>query len=127
MYFAWSARFDVIWISDPESRHSRNLLANPSAAVTIYDSDQTWGGADRGIQLFGTAGAVTGRVAAQAQRAYAARFASYDATMAKSYPFYRFRPREVKVFYERVLGDGTLVTAKVTGKGLFWVRTEVFA
>lgn len=127
MYFAWSARFEVIWISDPESRHSRNLLANPSAAVTIYDSHQTWGRPDRGIQLFGTAGAVTGRAAGQAERAYSARFPSYDASMAKSYPFYRFRPREVTLFYERVLGGGTLVTAKVTGKGLAWVRTEVFA
>src|SRR2546422_5394694 len=113
MYFAWTGRFEVVWISDPDSRHSRNLLANPSAAVTIYDSHQTWGEADRGIQLFGTAGAVTGRAAAQAQRPYAARFPSYDPDAA-SYPFYRFRPREVKLFYERILGGGTLVTAKVT-------------
>ncbi len=40
-YFAWNAGFDVVWISDPQSRHSRNLLANPSAAVTVYDSHQT--------------------------------------------------------------------------------------
>jgi uncharacterized protein YhbP (UPF0306 family) len=127
MYFAWSGGFEAVWISDPESRHSRNLLANPSAAVTIYDSHQTWGRPDRGIQLFGTASAVSGRAAGQAERAYSARFPSYDPSTAESYPFYRFRPREVKLFYERVLGSGTLVTAKVTGKGLAWVRTEVFA
>jgi uncharacterized protein YhbP (UPF0306 family) len=127
MYFAWSGRFEVAWISDPDSRHSRYLLANPTAAVTVYDSHQTWGRPDRGIQLFGTARAVTGRAAWQAERAYSARFPSYDPSVAESYPVYRFRPREVKLFHERLLGGGTLVTARVTGEGLVWVRTEVFA
>ncbi|TMF58096.1 MAG: pyridoxamine 5'-phosphate oxidase family protein [Chloroflexi bacterium] len=126
MYFAWTSGFDVIWISDPDSRHSRNLSVNRSAAVTIYDSHQTWGGWDRGLQLFGTAGVVTGRTAEQAERAYGARFPSFDPA-ANSYPFYRFRPREIKLFYERILGGGTLVTAKVTGERLVWARTEVFA
>src|SRR5712691_9903302 len=119
MYFAWSERFEVVWISDPDSRHSRNLMANRSAAVTIFDSHQTWGRPDRGIQLFGTAGRVSGRAAEEGEHAYSARF-PYDPTGADSYPIYRFRPREVKLFYERVLGAGTLVTAKVTGTGLTW-------
>jgi uncharacterized protein YhbP (UPF0306 family) len=126
MYFAWSGRFEVFWISAPDSRHSRNLSAKPTAAITIYDSHQTWGRPDRGIQLFGTAGTVTGRAAEQAERSYAARF-PYDSPEADSYPFYRFRPREVKLFYERILGAGTLVSAKVTGEGLAWARTQVFA
>jgi uncharacterized protein YhbP (UPF0306 family) len=127
MYFAWNDGFDVVWISDPQSRHSRNLLANPSAAVTIYDSHQTWGRPDRGIQLFGTAGAVSGSTAEQAEDAYSARFPTHDPSAADAYPYYRFRPREVKLFYERILGGGTLVTAKVTREGLAWARTEVFA
>ena len=126
MYFAWTSGFDVVWISDPDSRHSRNLSTNHSAAVTIYDSHQTWGGFDRGIQLFGTAGAVTGPAAEEAERTYATRFSSFDPD-ANSYPFYRFRPRELKLFYERILGGGTLVTAKVTAERLAWARTEVFA
>ncbi len=27
--------FDIFWLSDPKTRHSRHLAANPSAAVTI--------------------------------------------------------------------------------------------
>jgi uncharacterized protein YhbP (UPF0306 family) len=127
MYFASTRQFDVIWISDPDARHSRNLLANHSASVTIYDSHQAWGGFDRGIQLFGTAGAVTGRSAEPAERAYAARFPSYDPSLAASYPFYRFHPRQVKLFYERILGGGTLVTARVNREGLSWATTQVFA
>jgi nitroimidazol reductase NimA-like FMN-containing flavoprotein (pyridoxamine 5'-phosphate oxidase superfamily) len=127
MYFAWRGPFEVVWVSDPDSRHSRNLLAKPSAAVTIYDSHQIWGRPDRGIQLFGTAGAVTGSAAKEAERAYSARFAAYDPSGDDdAYPFYRFRPREVKLFYERILGAGTLVSAKVTREGLAWARTEVF-
>jgi hypothetical protein len=33
----------------------------------------------------------------------------------------------VKLFYERILGGGTLVTARVTRDALAWRRTEVFA
>jgi general stress protein 26 len=36
MYFGWTDRFDVVWISDADSIHSRNIARNPSAAVTIY-------------------------------------------------------------------------------------------
>lgn len=127
MYFAWNTRFEVLWISDPDSRHSRNLVANPSAAVTIYDSHQIWGRPDRGIQLFGTAAAVTGSSVREAERIYSARFPSHDPSEPDAYPYYRFRARAVKLFYERLLGPGTLVTARVTRDGLRWQRTEVFA
>ena len=126
MYFAWNERLDVVWISDPDSRHSRNLAVNSSAAVTIFASDQRWGQSDRGIQLFGRAGRHSGRTAAEAEHTYSARF-PYDPAAADAYPVYRFRPREVKLFYERALGAGTLVTARVTGSGLAWRRTDVFA
>jgi uncharacterized protein YhbP (UPF0306 family) len=127
MYFASNDRFDIFWASDPDSRHSRNLARNRSAAVTIYDSRQTWGRPDRGIQLFGSAGLVSGRAAHAAELAYAKRFPSYDPEMSESYPFYRFRARSVKLFDERALAGGTLVTARVTPGGLAWAKTEVWA
>ncbi len=126
MYFAWSDRFEVFWISDPESVHSRNLGRNSSAAVTIYDSHQTWGLLDRGIQLFGTAGVTAGRADQEARRAYGARFRDYDAE-ADDLPVYRFRARTVKLFDERSLAPGTLVTARVSTDGLVWSKTEVWA
>jgi uncharacterized protein YhbP (UPF0306 family) len=125
MYFAWSGWFDVFWISDADSIHSRNLSETPSAAVTIYDSHQTWGRPDRGIQLFGTAGAVHGSAAVDAQRAYSRRFRDFDGS-ASELPYYRFRPRTLKLFDERGLDGGTLVTARVIRDGLAWLRTEVW-
>ena len=126
MYFAWSDRHEIIWISDPDSIHSRNLARTRSAAVTIFDSHQTWGRPDRGIQLFGTAGATTGKATQEARRLYARRFRDYDAD-ADDLPTYRFRARTVKLFDERSLAGGTLVTAKVTPDGLVWSKTEVWA
>jgi uncharacterized protein YhbP (UPF0306 family) len=126
MYFAWSDRFEVFWISDPESIHSRNLTRNSSAGVTIYDSHQTWGRPDRGIQLFGSAAVTNGRSAQDATRFYGRRFRDYDAE-SDDLPAYRFRPRTVKLFDERSLAGGTLVTARVTPKGLAWFKTEVWA
>jgi uncharacterized protein YhbP (UPF0306 family) len=123
MYFAWTDRFEVIWISDADSLHSRNLVKNSSAAVTIYASNQVWGKPDRGIQLFGTARITD---SPEAPRAYGKRFRDFDAD-SNDLPYYRFRPRTVKLFDERSLVPGTLVTAKVLPDGLAWWKTEVWA
>jgi predicted pyridoxine 5'-phosphate oxidase superfamily flavin-nucleotide-binding protein len=123
MYFAWSDGYEVFWISDPESLHSRNLERNASAAITVFASNQVWGKPDRGIQLFGTAGTAEGPAGA---RAYAKRFKDFDAE-GNDLPVYRFRPRTVKLFDERSIAGGTLVTARVTRDGLTWLKTEVWA
>jgi len=77
------------------------------------------------MQLFGTAGVVTRRAAVEAARAYSSRFKDFDAD-GSDLPFYRFRPRTVKLFDERGLDPGTLVTAGVTRDGLTWLKTEVW-
>ena len=125
-YFAWSATFDIVWLSAPEAHHSRNIRANPSTAVAVYDSTQTWGGSDHGIQLFGTAQELRGRGATAAERLYAARFRAYDADL-DAYRFYRLRPRRIKLFDEHALGAATWVVVAV-GKGgrLRWVTTETY-
>jgi uncharacterized protein YhbP (UPF0306 family) len=127
MYFAWNESFDVFWASDPDSLHSRNLARNSSAAITVYDSRQTWGRPDRGIQLFGTGGLAGERAVQTAKRAYAKRFSAFDSEVSDFYPFYRFRPRSLKIFDERAIAGGTLVTARVTRDGLAWAKTEVWA
>src|SRR5213083_2196505 len=118
MYFAWNQLFEVFWISDADSIHSRNLARNPSAAVTVYASNQVWGRPDRGIQLFGTAGVTN---ISEAARVYGKRFRDFDPD-GNDLPYYRFRPRTVKLFDERSLAAGTLVTARVTSHGLAWLK-----
>jgi predicted pyridoxine 5'-phosphate oxidase superfamily flavin-nucleotide-binding protein len=123
MYFAWDDGFHVYWVSDRDSLHSRNLVRNSSSAITVYVSNQVWGRPDRGIQLFGTAGETPVDLAA---RAYSRRFRDFDAS-ANDLPYYRFRTRAMKLFDERSLAAGTLVTARVTRAGLEWAKTEVWA
>jgi len=126
-YFAWGTAFDVVWLSAPEARHSRNIRANPSAAVAVFRSTQRWGGRDRGIQLLGRARELRGHVALEAERLYAKRFKAYKGELM-AYRFYRLRTTRMKLFDERVLGGETFVTVRVGPRGrVRWERTESYA
>jgi uncharacterized protein YhbP (UPF0306 family) len=126
-YFAWSATLEIVWISEPGARHSRNLASNPSAAVSVYDSNQVWGGADRGIQLFGTAHEVPRRAARDAERLYSARFPAFPDADLTATTFYRLRARRLKLFDELELGGGVFVTASIRAGGrVDWDRTEIY-
>jgi hypothetical protein len=54
-YFAWTRDFEIVWLSEPGAQHSKNVAAYDSVALAVFDSTQTWGNPDRGIQLFGRA------------------------------------------------------------------------
>ena len=125
-YFAWDrATFDIVWLSAPEAQHSRNLRRDPSTAIAVFDSRQTWGRPDRGIQLLGVAREVGAGERRAAVALYRRRFSDYDESNLDTYRLYRFRPRRVKLFYERVLGGGVFVTARVYADGrTSWMRTE---
>jgi uncharacterized protein YhbP (UPF0306 family) len=126
-YFAWSPEFELVWVSEPGATHSKNVRASSSAAIAVYDSTQSWGNPDRGIQLFGTASEVSGRAAEAAAETYANRFPAFRDVDFSAYRLYRFRPRRLKLFDEHELGGGTFVTAKVSGSGaLAWERTEIY-
>jgi uncharacterized protein YhbP (UPF0306 family) len=126
-YFAWSRDFDIVWLSEPRARHSRNLHANTSVAIVVYDSTQTWGKPDRGIQLFGSAREFKGENANELETLYTKRFPNFTAADLSAYGFYVFRPRRLKLFDERALGAGTFVTARLTGdRRLAWERTEIY-
>jgi uncharacterized protein YhbP (UPF0306 family) len=127
-YFAWSDDpLELVWLSDPAAAHSRNLSRNATAAVAVYDSRQTWGEPDRGIQLFGAAREADGAAEAEARRVYAARFPDAERAGLAAYRFYVFRPRRLKLFDERELGTGVFVTAGVVRGRLAWERTEVYS
>jgi uncharacterized protein YhbP (UPF0306 family) len=121
-YFAWAPDFRLIWLSEPRATHSRNLRLEPSAAVAVYDSTQTWGKPDRGVQLFGSA-----RPAGDdAGNLYGSRFPGFRESGLAGYRFYELVPRRLKLFDEEALGPGTFVTARVSAGGrLAWERTEV--
>jgi uncharacterized protein YhbP (UPF0306 family) len=125
-YFAWSDRFDVIWLSDPAATHSQNLRASSSVAAAVYDSHQSWGRRDRGVQLFGAGRELSGAKAREAERTYGARFPEYGESGLGAYRFYRLRPRRVKLFDETALGSGVFVAAALNRGRLSWLRTDVY-
>lgn len=126
-YFAWTPRFEVVWVSHPEARHSRNLKASSSTGIAVYDSSQSWGEPDRGLQLFGSAREVGSSGRRQAERDYAQRFPRFAVADSGELRFYRFRPSRLKLFDERALGAGVFVTATVARGGrVAWKRTEIY-
>jgi len=126
-YFAWGANFEIVWLSEPRARHSCNISANDSVAIAVYDSSQSWGKPDRGIQLFGTAERAQDEQADEAARLYTKRFPAYASAGLGSYRLYVFRPRRIRLFDEHALGAGTFITARVGGdQRLAWERTDIY-
>jgi len=125
-YFCYSPDLELFFLSDPRSRHSRNLKVNPSAAIAVFRSSQTWGRPDRGIQLFGACREAREPEVLRAERLYARRFPLYarwiagttreertSAALLRTYRFYCFLPRKVKILDERVFGGGVFVLADI--------------
>jgi uncharacterized protein YhbP (UPF0306 family) len=126
-YFAWNDELQLVWLSEPHASHSRNVRANGSAAVAVYDAEQRWGGNDRGIQLFGVARELEGSADDDAAQLYAARFPAYRRAGLSAYRFYAFQPRHLKLFDESELGAGVFVTARLgRDRRLVWERTEIY-
>ena len=125
-YFAWTARLDIVWLSDPRAKHSRNIRANDTVGIAVYDSAQTWGQPDRGIQLFGKARKLEPSATSEFKALYSTRFPDYGRFDLPAYRFYVLRPFRLKLFDENELGPGVLVTARVGRDGrATWERTDI--
>lgn len=120
-YFSYSNDLELYFLSHPSTRHCRNLEVNPSMAVTVFSSTQTWGSPDQGLQLFGTCELARGTNAIKASQSYAKRFPGYVDWQqelgpdypGKSYRLYRFLVARVKVFDERTWGKTLFVEANI--------------
>ena len=125
-YFAWNKDFEIFWLSDPAAKHSRNIRARSSTAISVFDSHQVWGQPDRGIQLFGSTRQLPATQIAPAESLYATRFPGYATPDLRAYRFFRFRSERLKVFDEAVFGAGVFVTATIhSGQPLIWERTDI--
>jgi uncharacterized protein YhbP (UPF0306 family) len=74
VYFAASG-YELIFFSSPASRHSLNLVANPSCAATVHPFAASWREI-KGLQMEGTAEPITGvEATARALLVYSEKFA----------------------------------------------------
>jgi uncharacterized protein YhbP (UPF0306 family) len=109
-FFAFGPDFRL-WVVSPEStEHARNLVHNPSASITVFDSDQTRA-QRRGVQLFGTMSRLEGGAADDALDRFAERFADVHDEPVQGSPraIYEFVPDRAKVFDEKLLLPGDYV------------------
>jgi uncharacterized protein YhbP (UPF0306 family) len=120
-YFSYSEALELYFLSHPASLHGRNVIGNPSVAMTVFSSAQRWTDPGQGVQLFGNCEQTAGASADEAERSYRTRFPVYDRWKAalgeddpgRQYRFYRFDVTAVKVLDEKNLGDGVFVRADV--------------
>ena len=57
VFYAPDGEHRILWVSAPESRHSRNIAARPDVAITVFDTSAPIGGAEA-LYLEGTAAPV---------------------------------------------------------------------
>jgi uncharacterized protein YhbP (UPF0306 family) len=98
VYFAADDVLRLIFLSDPDSVHSRNLAASPQTSAAMYPEERNWRKL-RGLQMTGQARALDGDEAEAARRAYARRFpfvAELASAMAAS-RIYAFSPSWVRL------------------------------
>jgi hypothetical protein len=113
-YFAASSELELFFLSDPRSRHATNLDRRPSAAIAVFSSEQSWGGRDRGAQLFGRCAPVPAGGKERARRIYGARFPGLARNpTVRGLAFYRFVTRRVAVLDEREFGHAVLVRLSI--------------
>jgi len=113
---------DLVWLSDPGAKHSRNIRANEFAAVAVYDSMQIWGQSDRGIQIFGPAREVEGSAADGFEALYAARFPDFSRLDQHGVSRLRSAPTSAQAFRRegtrnRRLREGERQTRRPGGVG----------
>lgn len=115
--FSFTEDFNLYFLTYPTAQHSKNLEANNSIAITVFDTHQE--PKKRGLQIFGTCEKVEGLELASAITSYAARFPwlpkyikkpeDFAKTVLTS-RFYVARPEMIKIFDEKLFGDETWVT-----------------
>jgi uncharacterized protein YhbP (UPF0306 family) len=69
VWYAPAAARELLWVSRPGARHSRNVAARPEVAATIFDSRVAIG-AGQAVYLAGAAEELTGEDAAAAVEAF---------------------------------------------------------
>lgn len=116
-YFAYSNEPELFFCSYPDSTHCRNLSKNPSMAITVFESRQTWGKPDKGIQLFGSCHEAKQNWRNKAERVYGSRFrgfAKWKHEIEKeegefTLRLYRFVPKKAKILDEVEFGGGVFI------------------
>jgi uncharacterized protein YhbP (UPF0306 family) len=102
LYFVPDRTGRLLYLSDPEAQHSRNLHSHPQAAIAIYPYEADWR-ALRGLQMKGTVLQLDDASARNALSLYRRRFPFIDqlAAAMQSSVVFRFTPTWVRLIDNR--------------------------
>lgn len=103
--YIYDEDLSIYWMSDPEARHSKAIVANPQVAGTITVSGQ--GEDNLGIQFEGNAEKIEGARWDLAKKHYAKRKKSEPAEtddVLDGDTWYVLRPKRIELIYEKHFG-----------------------
>jgi uncharacterized protein YhbP (UPF0306 family) len=114
VYYSFTPNCRIIFVSAPTSAHATNIRERRRVAISVVESNQTWGEPHRGLQMMGTADEVTEDCFEALFRSYSTRFpgillfARTRAELLQNFDSLLFcvEIERVKVIDERALNDG---------------------
>lgn len=122
VYFAYGDQLVFYFLTPPTAQHSKNIEANNSVAVSVFDSHQAVTGKKRGLQIFGTCHLARGQEVKEGIKVYGSRFPSFASRVHSANDFEKLKmesriyvviPHMIKIFDEVIFGEEKWVTIKV--------------
>jgi len=113
-YYCFNSKMDLYFISDPVTQHAQNIKTNPSMAIAINKSDQSWDNAKCGLQLFGKCEQAKGLTLIEGTALYLKRFVGLKQWITNADDFikgainsqmYIFKVSKIKLFDEETFGE----------------------
>ncbi len=102
LFFAVGRNLELLFLSDPETPHIRNVLRSPAAAAAAYPEVSDWRQI-RGVQFKGTVERVPQNEIENAFELYRARFPYVEevGSALENSELYAFRPRWIRLIDNR--------------------------
>ena len=110
VFYAAGPALELYFISDPDTRHARHLVARAAVAATVQEANAPWTQV-QGLQIEGVAGALEPPGRREAEAIYLARFPELGTLVARpagataaavaarfaASTFYVIRPRRIRL------------------------------
>ncbi len=122
--YAFADDLTLYFISAQTDVHTQDIAVNPSAAVAIWVTPESWGKDLQGLQLFGLCEEVkVGRELLAAMHLYLARFPAFTALLKNPGEFkkgigsrmFAMRPTRIRLIDEPRFGYRVFIDASITG------------
>ena len=129
VYYLCSDDFNFYFVSDPQTRHCKNIAKTPKVSITVADSRQKSSDKKIGFQAWGEAKRITNLkeipplVKAWNKRGFVPMTLKLITKVWKS-RFYKIRLKEVQIFDENQTGDKEVRTWKILNE--ISIRSDLF-